>query len=209
MIRVLLSLGLVLLLAVGGFLYWRLQPEEHAGYVMDKQLQGERGGSGIVWNAMPVGQAYQSLGKGQTAFRAEISSAPSSDADYLATLFGLTDAAVAQRVVLETGLRDGTLKAADLAGYKPIIEGILALDTPKALIPVEAQVYEAVKAQRDYLEAWRQSGDPGYYNPADPAVQAIHDKLLAAYDSLVKLYSAEEMQNKRAFFDHLAALDFL
>jgi hypothetical protein len=94
MFRLLLTVGLALLLVAGGFLYWKLQPEDHADYVMEKQLHGERAKTAIVWNAMPVEQAYQTIAMARTPYRAEISIAPLKEAEYLAKLFGLTDAAV-------------------------------------------------------------------------------------------------------------------
>lgn len=209
MYRLLLIVGVILLLGVGGFLYWKLQPEDYAGYVMEKQLHGDSGRQGIVWNAMPVEEAYQALGRSRTPFRPGLSPAPPIEVDYLGALFGLTDAALAQRVAVQAKLSDGEATAADIAGYDPIIAGIRALETPPHLIPVEANIFEAVSAQRRYLEIWMTSGRTGAIDPADPLVQGAHERLTAAYDLLLENYPAEQFQNKRAFFDHLAALDFL
>ncbi len=209
MYRLLLIAGVILLLGVGGFLYWKLQPEDYAGYVMEKQLHGDSGRQGIVWNAMPVEEAYQALGRSRTPFQPELSPAPRREADYLGALFGLTDAALSQRVALQAKLSAGAATAADLANYDPIIAGIRALDTPSHLIPVEANIFAAVTAQRQYLEIWRNSGRAGVVDPADPLVQSAHERLTTAYDLLLDLYPDEQFQNKRAFFDHLAALDYL
>ncbi len=209
MYRLLLIAGVILLLGMGGFLYWKLQPEDYAGYVMEKQLHGDSGQQVIVWNAMPVAAAYQALARSRTLFRAELSPASRLEADYLGSLFGLTDAAVSQRVALQAKLSAGAATAADLANYDPIVAGIRSLDTPVELIPVEANIFEAITAQRRYLELWQSSGRAGVFDPADPLVQSAHERLTTAYDLLLDLYPDEQFQNKRAFFDHLAALDFL
>lgn len=209
MIRWLLTVGLALLLAAGGFLYWKLQPEDHADYIMRKELHGERGKTKIVWNAMPVEQAYQTVAKARTPFRAEISIAPLKEAEYLAKLFGLTDAAVAERVAAQAKFGSGAFEGADLTNYDAILGGLLGLETPVRLIPVEVRIHDAVVAHQRYLEAWRAAARPDYFDPEDPLVQSAHEDLSDAYQALMKLYGAEQQQNKRAFYDHLAALDFI
>jgi hypothetical protein len=209
MFRVLLIAGLLLLGGVGAFLYWKLQPGDHAGYVMEKELHGDAGRQAIVWNAMPLDAAYQALARNRTPFRPELSNVPRGEADYLGALFGLTDAAVAQRVAIQKKLEAGSGAEADLANYGAIVTGIRALPTPSHLISVEANIFEAISDQRDYLQALVRAAEAGAFDPSDPLVQSAHARLSAATDLLIELYPGESFHNKRAFVDHLVALDFL
>lgn len=158
---------------------------------------------------MAVETAYGAIPHQRTAFRVDLTSLPDAEADYLAALFRLTDAGVVERVSLQQALRRGADWSSGQSNYDAILQAIAALDTPRKLLPVERLIFEAVTEQRRYLENWRESGDPRFFDPKARLVGSSHGKLIAAYHRLIKLYGGEARDNKQAFFDHLCALDFI
>jgi hypothetical protein len=211
MIRWVLLAGLGLRLAVAAVVYFGgiLEPSGHTDYALRKQLHDASGKTGIIWHAMPVAEAYEAIPHQRTPFRPEQAKASRDEADYLGALLTLTDAAVAERVATQAKLGSGEPPAPGKSNYEAILSGILALDTPGHLVAVEALVYQAVAEQSRYLEDWRVSARRDYFDPDDPLVESSHKKLVGAYDRLLKLYGKEGRHNKRAFHDHLSALDFI
>lgn len=206
--RLLILAGLVLLAVVAGLLYLRLQPDPNADYVVEKKLQGDRGKGDIMWHAMPVDQAYARLGRTYTPFRPELSRLPPEEAAYIGALLGLVDAAVAERAAAEKALAEGRRPDAGGGNYPAILGGILALDTPAHLIPLEASVHAAVKAQRDLvrdLDARTLADGP---DPEAPALRTLRAEIERARELLLTLYSGEDLYNKQAFQDTLVALDW-
>ena len=203
--------GLALLLAVAGAVYFGgfLAPSGHTDYALQKQLHQASGESGIIWHAMPVAQAYREIPHQRTLFRAQESKASRDEADYLGALFALTDAAVAERVATQGKLRRGDPVEPGTSNYDAILSGILSLDTPGRLLPVEALVYQAISEQRRYLAAWRAAGRGDYFDPGDPLVRSSHKKLVGAHDLLIEILAGEGLHNRQALHDHLSALDFI
>jgi hypothetical protein len=73
---------------------------------------------------------------------------------------------------------------------------------------VKSLVASAVTEQRQYFSRL----DPTTklkFNARDPLVQSSHRKLIAAYQLLMSQYRGEDSHNKKVFFDHLRALDFI
>jgi hypothetical protein len=129
--------------------------------------------------------------------------------DYLSALFALTDAAVTERVATQVKLRAGEPVGPGESNYDAILSGILALDTPGRLLPVEALVYQAILEQRRYIDAWRAADRSDYFDPEDPLVVSAHKNLVGAHDRLGELFEEEGLHNHQAFHDHLSALDFI
>ena len=203
--------GLALLLAVAATVYFGgfLAPSRHTDYALQKQLYHASGKAGIIWHAMPVAEAYRQIPHQRTAFDPAQSQATRDEADYLSALFALTDAAVTERVATQAKLSAGEPLEPGASNYEAILSGILALDTPGRLLPVEALVYQAIVEQRRYLEDWRAAGRRDYFEPDDPLVVSAHKKLVGAQDRLRALFDQEGLHNRQAFHDHLSALDFL
>lgn len=203
--------GLALLLAVAGAVYFGgfLAPSGHTDYALQKQLHEASGEAGIIWHAMPVDQAYQKIPHQRTPFRATDSTASRDELDYLDALFALTDAAVAERVATQGKLQRGLSIEPGKSNYDAILSGILALETPARLLPVEALVYQAISEQRRYLAAWRAAGRGNYFDRGDPLIRSSHKKLVGAHDLLIEILAGEGLHNRQALHDHLSALDFI
>ncbi len=203
--------GLALLLAVAAAVYFGgfLAPSGHTDYALQKQLHDASGKTGIIWHAMPVEQAYREIPHQRTLFRAKQAKASRDEADYLGALFALTDAAVSERVATQGKLRRGEPVEPGTSNYDAILSGILALDTPGRLLPVEALVYQAISDQRRYLASWRASGRGDFFDPDDPLVESAHKKLVGAHDRLLEIFGDEGLHNRQALHDHLSALDFI
>ena len=211
MTRWILLGGLALLLAVAGAVYFGgfLAPSGHTDYALQKQLHQASGEAGIIWHAMPVDQAYREIPHQRTPFRSKEAKASRDEVDYLEALFALTDAAVAERVATQGKLQSGEPIEPGKSNYDAILSGILSLDTPGRLLPVEALVYQAISEQRRYLAAWRAAGRGDYFDPGDPLIQSSHKKLVGAHDLLIELFASEGLHNRQALHDHLSALDFI
>lgn len=205
----LMLFGLLLLAAVAAVLYWRLQPDPYADYVIEKKLAGERVKDVIIWHAIPVEKAYTLVSRRRTPFRPNQARMPLVEADYLNTLFALTDAALAERVAIEVKLKAGQSHDRSRSNYREILDGLRRLDTPTHMIPTEALIFRAISGQRSYIEAWAPAGPNAGVDPGDPLVQNAHDSLATAAEFLLKVYPGEDAQTKQAFQDHLSALDFL
>jgi hypothetical protein len=203
--------GLALLLAVAAAIHFGgfLAPSGHTDYALQKQLHQASGEQAIIWHAMPVAAAYEAIGHRRTPFRPGEAEATRDEADYLGALFALTDAAVTERVATQAELSAGAPADPGKSNYQAILSSILALDTPGRLLPVEALVYQAIDAERRYLEAWRAAGRADYFAPDDPLVRSAHETLSEARESLLELLDREGPHNRQALHDHLSALDFL
>ena len=208
--RVKLTLiGLLLLAVVAGVLFWRLQPDPYADYVIEKKLAGERVKDVIIWHAIPIEKAYKLASRRRTPFQPNRARMPQVEADYLNTLFALTDAALAERVSIEVKLKAGQRHDRERSNYRQILDSLRRLDTPTHLIPTEALIFRAVSGQRSYIESWVPAGPNARVDPGDPLVQNANKSLAKATEFLLKLYPGENPETKQAFQDHLSALDFL
>lgn len=179
------------------------------GYDELKQAAAETAVPASIWQDMSVDTAYGAIPHQRTPFRVDLTSLPGAEAGYLAALFGLTDAGVVERVSIQQAMVQGADWSPGRSNYDAILQAIAALDTPRKLRPVERLVVEAITEQRRYLETWRQSGNPRFFDPNARLVASSHGKLIGAYNRLIKLYGGEARHNKQAFFDHLCALDFI
>lgn len=208
--RYLIIAGVVILAGlVAAFMAGWFEPSRHTDYALQKQLQGEPAQKGIIWHAMPVDEAYKALARQRTPYRAKLAKASRDEIDYLGSLFALTDAALAERVAIQLKLEAGEPLEAERSNYDAILSGIMALKTPAHLVPVEAMIFAAISEQRQYLQAWRESGRRLFFNRGDPLVEGSHEKLIDARDRLLEIYGEADPENKQAFLDFLGALDFI
>ncbi len=152
---------------------------------------------------MTVDQAYRAIPHQRTRFDPSSAAMSSDEKRFLDLFFGLTDLAVAERVAAQMAV-SGSSPAPD--NYDAINSGLAALQVPAKLAQAHRLVTEAVREQRAYLQQMR-AGEA--FNANARLVQSSHSKLIAAYRELMHLYPSEKPHNKKAFFDHLCALDFI
>ena len=209
--RSLIIIGAIgLLLAGGAIVYLRglFEPGAHPDYALDKQLHQSKS-PGIIWNAIPVDQAYEAAGRRRTPFPAGVARASRDEVDYLTALFALTDAALAERVSLQLQLQAGTPEIPGASNYPAILTSLKGLASPEHMVRIEASIYQAIDAQRRYMAQWRADGPGTTLNPRDPLVREAHGHLLEARKRLAARFADEPEAVRQSLDDHLAALDFL
>jgi hypothetical protein len=201
----------ILVLALGSaatFLGFQ-EPDVGAGYAKLKQDSARARVARAISQDIPVDAAYSAIPHQRTAFQIDRSNLPPDDAAYLADLFALTDAGLVERISIQQTMRAGVGQPTRRSNYDAILQAIMSLDTPAKLLPVEALVFDAISEQRRYLEQWRESRGSQFPDRGAGLVKSSHGKLIAAYNRLMKLYGNEDQHNKKAFYDHLCALDFI
>ncbi|TAL38779.1 MAG: hypothetical protein EPN97_03490 [Alphaproteobacteria bacterium] len=152
--------------------------------------------------AMTVDEAYKAIPHNKTRFDASAAGMVQEEKAFLDTFFELSDLAVAERVGTQISLSSGKPTAAN---YDVILRRLQSLNVPPKLAEAHRLVTEAVKEQREYLDALKGGGA---FDANAPLVESSHQKLVQAYNELMRLYPSENTHNKQAFFDHLCALDF-
>lgn len=171
------------------------------------------GSNGV--RAMTIKEAYEAIPHRQTSYNPLQSVAPYVEQANLSRLFSLTDEAMRLRVSILYDLN--TDQDVDLnmmnSVYDSILSHIKSLHVTKDADEAIDLIYQAIIEQREFLTEWAKADKAKRnvykrYNN-HPAVQRSHQKLLQAYNILMKSYPTETAHNKQAFFDHLCALDFL
>ncbi len=201
-------IGLVLLSLVGYGIYEfkLLEPARHTNYALEKVLERGKAPARPLRPAVSVEAAYQAVGSRRTPYAPEQARVSRDEKDYFVSLLTLTDAALAERVAIQTRLQAG--EKARASNYEAILERIKGLPSPDAMIAPEALIYQAIDDQRRYFEDWKRSGQRLYFDPGAPLVLSSHKKLSAAKEDLLRTLDGESQQNRRALADHLGALDF-
>ena len=177
----------------------------------------------LVWvsqvNAMSVDQAYRSIPHRQTTFDKSASKVSGQNKMFLKKMFVITDDAMVARLEHLSQLYYFKGKGdAGKSAYTRKINGLLrklkTLPTPASLKGVHRLVLEAIEEQKQLLNQWaiapmskKQEFKKTYTR--HPLVISSHNKLIKAYETLMGRFPTETAMNKRAFFDHLCALDFL
>lgn len=156
-----------------------------------------------IKQSMTVDEAYQAIPHQKTRFDAASATMGGDEKAFLDVFFELVDLAVVERVSSMQSISSG--KAVTF-NYDAIDSRLMALDVPEKLKTAHALVMQAVAEQRKYLEQWKSSG--GRFDVGDPLVSSSSAKLVQAYGELMRAYPSENAHNKKAFFDHLCALDF-
>ncbi|MBI1216736.1 MAG: hypothetical protein GC185_13080 [Alphaproteobacteria bacterium] len=153
-----------------------------------------------IRQSMTVSQAYSAIPHQKTRFDPATATMP--ERELLDVFFGLTDLAVAERVIEQRAITGGQ---AYVDNYDAILAKLAALDVPPKMQKAYDLITQAVREQREYLARVR-GGEK--FNANAPLVESSHQKLVAAYGILMQAYPNEDAHNKQAFFDHLCALDF-
>jgi len=152
---------------------------------------------------MTVDEAYQAIPHQKTRFDAAAASMGGDEKAFLDVFFELVDLAVVERVSAMQSISSGKAVAFN---YDAIERRLMSIEVPEKLKTAHALVRQAVEEQRKYLEQWKNSG--GAFNVSDPLISSSSAKLVQAYGELMRIYPSENAHNKKAFFDHLCALDF-
>jgi hypothetical protein len=155
-----------------------------------------------IRQSMTVDEAYKAIPHKQTRFDAGAAGMEAREKEFLDALFGLTDIAVAERVEAQIAL--STHKTPP-SNYDEILRRFQSLPVPEKMTEAHRLVTEAVREQRQYLDTLKGGGT---FDANAPLVESSHQKLIQAYNELMRLYPSENAHNKQAFFDHLCALDF-
>jgi hypothetical protein len=152
--------------------------------------------------SMTVDEAYKAIPHNKTRFDASAAGMDEVEKTFLDTFFGLSDLAVAERVGTQVAL---SAKHPAAANYDEILRRLESLDVPPKLAGAHRLVTDAVREQRQYLDTLK-GGEA--FDVSAPLVESSHQKLVQAYNELMRLYPSENGHNRQAFFDHLCALDF-
>jgi len=102
--------------------------------------------------------------------------------------------------------------------YDETIDGVLArlnaLSSPEYLEEPSELIVSAIEEQKQFFQEWAEASDEEKADIREqtarhPLVQSSHRKLIKAYKKLMSQFPEETKHNKKAFFDHLCALDFI
>ncbi len=171
--------------------------------------------------ALSIDEAYAALGKTRTGFDARAARMPPAEARFLERLFELTDRTLVENVQVVPWFRSGRRDGLHFEVYRARVSALLAslegLDTPQRVVQVAGLVAQAIRGQRDFLADWHRALEQG--KPFDSqlndefgyheGLHRSHRQLLQAYGELLGLYGKEDARIRRAFYDHLCALDLL
>ncbi len=166
---------------------------------------------------MTVQQAYESGHYKRTPFDAARSKIKSQkDIQYLQRLFDVSDKVFLSRVLIMQGIYTGrdsnavtyTMDMVALSEYFSDVEA------PEHLQTVHQIMLELMDEQQIFLSRWAGSTRAEQRKiekryELQPAVQSSNRKVQQIYIELMKLYPEESEYNRRAFFDHLYALDLM
>lgn len=164
-----------------------------------------------------ISQSYKAIPHAQTTFSAIQSSSSRADKIYFDHFFTLTDLMMSARVSALTNLyhgRGGITVNRYNAAYNLAMNGFAQLNVPSNASKAHELTLEAIKEHRDFLNKWGSANGvtkdkikKSYRS--DPLVRSSSRKLIQAYGALMSRYSSETGHNKKAFYDHLCALDFI
>tara|TARA_R110002126_G_scaffold291807_1_gene459722 strand:+ start:172729 stop:173292 length:564 start_codon:yes stop_codon:yes gene_type:complete len=172
-------------------------------------------GGALPAQAMSIEDAYKAIPKQQVTYDPIASPLDEAHRTYLNAFFSLIDMAVAVRVeMLEKMYNEA---AYDYAYYRDnyifVINEISSLQTPYDLYETQRLTLEALREQWQFFEQWHYADitmKQGYKQyAAHPDVQTSSRKLIQAYNVFMQQYTEETSHNKKAFYTHLCALDFL
>jgi len=130
---------------------------------------------------------------------------------YLTQLFDLMEWGVGLRVMsTRTRLDENSMQTRMQAdrGYNALLTRLNGLTPPSQLAVAHQWLIDALALHRDFFDAWDASdGTPDI--PASPLVRAASDKLRSVAAALISSFPRASPHNRRAFFDHMGALDFI
>jgi len=167
---------------------------------------------------MTTEEAYATMPHRRTRFDLNRSRMGRREQVYCERLFSIVDRAMVERIEVSRKLYRGRIGLDEYRErHDSIVASLEALEIPDTLGEAHRNISEAIEHQREYFESWHDALTSGQDFPHAPgkrirehsAIQGCHQKLLAAYSALKKLFSSDPEHNQRAFFDHLCALDFI
>ena len=157
---------------------------------------------------MDVQSAYKAIPHDRTQYRADSSRLEKHEADYFEDLFSTVDTAVVERVqTLQWMMSDG-IRGANTNNYNWILGKLNDNEIPEKAREAHTLIKMAIKEQQSYFNWWNNNPSTRL-DSSHHLIQNSHRKLLKAYKLLIKAYPEESKTNKKAFFDHLCALDFI
>tara|TARA_R110002124_G_scaffold287216_1_gene471362 strand:+ start:50349 stop:50864 length:516 start_codon:yes stop_codon:yes gene_type:complete len=166
-------------------------------------------------HAMSIEDAYKAIPKEQTPYDANNSPLNAPDAEYLSAFFITLDYAVALRVELLTAMLNDQFYDMDYfqQAYLGIIQDLQSMPTPHKHYETQRLVLEALREQWAFFEEWHYADYQmksiyRSYN-SQPKVKSSSRKLIMAYNLFLQAYPNESPWNKKAFYNHLCALDFI
>jgi hypothetical protein len=166
----------------------------------------------IAQSSDPVKAAYQAIPHAQKTYRA---SASNADSQALEKFFATTDQLLVERMEFYLWLL-GRTQAEPKNDYPLLLKQLSEMKVPNALKPTQLKIVKAADLQREYLEEWLRYKKQGKPYPlaldagaSAPKVNESHQLLFQAYGELMSAFPKETEENKKAFFEHLCALDFL
>ena len=185
----------------------------------NKKFSGiDRGSRQVSSNVLTVEEAYKAIPHGRTPFNQRESEVAELDSGYLDDLFSLTDNAVVARVQQQQTMSRYEGGDNGQGWYDETIDGVLArlnaLSSPEYLEEPSELIVSAIEEQKQFFQEWAEASDEEKADIREqtarhPLVQSSHRKLIKAYKKLMSQFPEETKHNKKAFFDHLCALDFI
>jgi hypothetical protein len=161
---------------------------------------------------LTVKEAYDWIPHDQTTFDLMKSTLPKEDQEYYQKFFSLIDQAVVIRVFYLRQLRVGKKISDNFELYENLLKEFSQLASNK--YPAWKDVHEAIKEQYTYFKEWNAAGldyrqKIGIDSDVSPLISSSSQKLHNAYGTLMAMHSNEGEHNKKSFFNHLCALDFI
>lgn len=166
--------------------------------------------------ALSISEAYAAIPHRQTPYDPQVSPLEVTDAEFLSVLFTLTDEAMRLRVEALQQLynnyeyaymNDYNMK------YDEVLKRLRRLPATGAAKTAQYIIIDAIQEQKDFLNKWAEAPQEelqDYRNyQSHKSVKNSHRALLRAFGILMDAFPQEAPHNKRAFFDHLCALDFI
>lgn len=167
-----------------------------------------------------VEEAYAFFDRPRTPYDKSISPLPENEAAYLEHLFYTSDMATQARVNMMQYYFAGTQAHKKyLPEYLKIMQQInesfaLTRAPTEELKKIEELFLIALGEQRDFFIKWSNLRGSAFlrmrdhYNK-DELIDSSHKKLQRVYMQLMLLYPSEDIKNQEAFYNHIAALDFI
>lgn len=147
--------------------------------------------------ALTVEEAYAAVPHKRTLYMTGQSRLSAANSDYLQQLFTLTDEALILRIRFMRGERDEYL-------YEDVLAQLKQLQAPAIAQAAHKLIIRAITQQFHYFKA----PDLNNSKQKRKLMQSSHRLLIAAYNELMKKLP-DSKHNKKAYFDHLCALDFI
>ncbi len=160
-------------------------------------------------NSLTVEQAYGAIPHRRTVFDGKTANMPVIDKQYLTKVFELTDLATVERVSMLLWLSSGGHTGNLAENYNQILKSLYEINPPPGLEQFHNLIIDSIEEQKQALFKWKDNSFNYSMIRSESLVRSSSKKLKSAYRILKKKYPAESSYNKRAFFDHLCALDFI